>query len=211
LTKLVAEPLRHAVGRSQRYWISDGIPEIVMGGFWVIWGLVVLLPPLFSRTPGPLMPVLIIVAMSAAGLLMKPLIYGWKERATFPRTGYIELRQPDRHVRYGIPILVFAIALAVGVFSRFEERSLREWVPLGLGLLLAATLLQASWKIHSLRLAIFSIAVAGVAIIASVLQMPRAQSIAVTLLTAGLSCVADGVLVLRAYLRAHPIRSEDAQ
>lgn len=212
MKNVIQDPLQHALDRSQRYWISDGIPEIVMGGFWLIWGSVVLLPTLFpKRAPARLMQVLLIVAMSAAGLLMKRLIHGWKERVTFPRTGYIELRQPSTLLRYGVPVLAFVIAVAFAVLVRFSDRSVLEWMPLGLGLLLAIGMLQASWKMRTVRLAVFSVVVAAVAIAVSVLRLQEDRSIALTLLTAGLACVADGLLVLRSYKRAHPMPSGDAQ
>jgi len=212
MKNVIQDPLQHAVDRSQRYWASDGIPEIVMGGFWLMWGSLVLLPTLFpKRAPARLMQVMLIVSISAAGLLMKRLIHRWKERVTFPRTGYIELRQPSQRLRYGIPFLAFVIAVVFAVLVRFGDRSLREWIPLGLGLLLAIGMLQASWKMRTVRLALFSGVVAAVGIALTVLRVEEERSTALMLLTAGLACVADGLLVLRSYKRAHPMPLVDAQ
>jgi len=212
MKNVIQDPLQHAVDRSQRYWASDGIPEIVMGGFWLMWGSLVLLPTLFpKRAPARLMQVMLIVAISAAGLLMKRLIHRWKERVTFPRTGYIELRQPSQRLRYGIPFLAFVIAVVFAVLVRFGDRPVREWVPLGLGLLLAISMLQASWKMRTVRLAVFSGVVAAVGIALTVLRVEEERSTALMLLTAGLACVADGLLVLRSYKRAHPMPLVDAQ
>jgi len=213
MKNVIQDPLQHALDRSQRYWTSDGIPEIVMGGFWLMWGSLVLLPTLFpQRAPARLMQVILVVAISAAGLLMKRLIHGWKERVTFPRTGYIELRQPSKRLRYGIPLLLsFVIAVVFAVLVRFGDRSLREWIPLGLGLLLAIGMLQASWKMRTVRLALFSGVVAAVGIALTVLRVEEERSTALMLLTAGLACVADGLLVLRSYKRTHPMPLVDAQ
>ena len=212
MTALTQDPLQHAFDRSQRYWASDGIPEIVMGGFWLLWGTLLLLPILFPNTTLLRnMSIIFVAAMVLPALLMKPLIHRWKERVTFPRTGYIELRQPSKSLRYGIVIIAFVIAFAIALLIRVEERTYREWLPLGMGLLLAAGLLYSSWKMRSLRLALFSAAVAGVGIVASILRLHQDLSFAVIILAAGVACVADGLLTLRSYLRAHPVPSGEAQ
>ena len=209
---LTQDPIQRAADRSQQYWVSDGIPQIVMGGFWVLWGAVVLIPALFPRTATPrAIAVPFILALSGAGLLMKRLIHGWKERVTFPRTGYIELRQPGKLLRYGVPTVAFVIAFGIALLARFQERSWREWMPLGLGLMLAAGLLVAARKMRNLRLVFGALLVAGTAFAAYALRWQEDMSMGLPLLAAGVVCVADGLLVLRSYMRAHPAPAGDGQ
>ena len=41
--------LREIENRPHRYWNVDGLPEIVMGALWVLWGLAFLSPDLFLK------------------------------------------------------------------------------------------------------------------------------------------------------------------
>ena len=203
---------RQAHDRSQRYWISDGIPEIVMGGFWILWGAVLFLPVIFPhRLLGRYMPTIFVIVLMLPAVLMKPLIHRWKERLTFPRTGYVALRSPGIAVRYAIVIVTFAVAFGIALLVRIEARTLSYWLPLGLGLLLSAGMLHASWKMHSLRLALFSAGVAAVGFIASGFRLEKEMSYALIILAAGVAVVCDGCLTLRSYLRAHPAPAGEAQ
>ncbi len=208
---LTEDPLHYARTRSQQYWASDGIPLIVMGGFWMLWGLALLLPFLFPERAVARSSVLVICVIGLTAIGMKPLIHRWKERLTFRRTGYIELRQPSKAVRIAIVIVAFVLAFAIGLVARVEDRTYREWLPLGLGVVLAAGMLHSSWKIRSVRLAVFSAAVAASGVIAFILRLHEELSFAVIILTAGMACVADGLLTLRTYLRSHPAPAEEAQ
>ena len=206
------DPIQQARDRSQRYWASDGIPEIVMGGFWILWGAVLFLPIIFPNRAlvRYMSPIFVIVLMLPA-VLMKPLIHRWKERLTFPRTGYVELRPPSKAIRYAIVIITFAVAFAIAMLVRTEARTFSEWLPLGLGLLLAAGMLHASWKMHSLRLVFFSAGVAAVGFIASGFHFEKETSYALIIFTAGVALVCDGWLTLRSYVRTHPVPAGEAQ
>ncbi len=209
---LAQDPLQHATERSQRYWISDGIPLIVMGVFWLTWGLALLLPVVFpGHAIARLSSFVFIAAMALAGFLMKPLIHRWKERVTFPRTGYIELRQPSKAFRFAVVILAGAVAFVLALLVRFEDRTLREWQPLILGLVLAAGVLHAAWKMRSLRLALLSPVVVAAAVYGFVLRQYEDLSYALIMLSAGSICVLEGALLLRSYLHAHPMPPEDAR
>lgn len=209
---LAQDPLQTATERSQRYWTSDGIPLTVMGGCWLVWGVVLLVPILFPhRQIINLMSIVLLCTMAFSGLLMKLLIRGWKERVSFPRTGYIELRHPRKTVRYAIIAIVFLVSFTIALVARDQERNYRELVALGLGLVLAGGMLYAAWKMHSTRLALFSSIIVGVAIYSSAAHLQAKLTYALFLLAAGLACVADGLLTYRSYLRAHPTPAGDAQ
>lgn len=211
MNALAQDPLHDATQRSQRYWISDGIPMIVMGAFWILWGAVLLLPMIFPNRAVARSSILFICAIAATGIFMKPLIHRWKERVTFRRTGYIELRQPSSKVRIAIVIVAFVLAFVIGLLVHIEDRTYREWLPVVMGLVLAAGMLHASWKMRSVRLAIFSAAVAASGAAAFAWHLHQELSFAVIILTAGLACVADGLMTLRTYLRAHPEPSGETQ
>jgi hypothetical protein len=108
-------------------------------------------------------------------------------------------------------LVAFAVAFAIALLLRIEARTLSDWLPLGLGLLLAAGMLHASWKMHSLRLAFFAAGVAAIGLVASGVRLEKEISYALIILAAGVAFVCDGSLTLRSYLRAHPAPAREAQ
>lgn len=212
MRSLAQDPLSDAVQRSQRHWMSDGIPEIVLGVCWIVWSCAVLLPFLFPKqVSAGITAVVLMLAMAGFGIFARPIIRGWKERVSFPRTGYIELRRPSLRVRIAVVIAAGAIAFAVALLASSGHRTTREWMPLVVGLLLAVGMLHAAWKMRSVRFAVFSAIIAAVAVAASVFHLHRDLSYGLILMTAGFACVADGLLNLLAYLHAHPVPAGEQQ
>ena len=41
--------LKDIESRPQQYWNIDGLPEVVMGGLWIIWGLASLIPDFLPK------------------------------------------------------------------------------------------------------------------------------------------------------------------
>src|SRR5688572_27328907 len=88
--------------RAQRYWTVDGLPELMMGLLWIIWGAAWLvgqgLPQgAVSKIYWTLAPLLLVVTSLAAVWATKKL----KARITFPRTGYVEWKPPSRPRQIG--------------------------------------------------------------------------------------------------------------
>ncbi len=194
--------IEEKIQRSKLYWNVDGIPEIVMGGFWMVWASAVFLPIVIpSRGAVRMQAPILVLGMLAMAVLMPRLIRGWKSRVTFPRSGYVEPRKPT---------LVFRIAwgligAAAGfVFSKLMFSHIKDWLPMVLGLAMAAALVQLAWKVRSARLAWFSCLLMVSAILATALRLGSELGTGVILMTAGAILVADGLLTMRSYLRAHP-------
>jgi hypothetical protein len=89
-----AEVIEDALRRPKRYWNADGIPEIAIGAFWLLWGIIVLVPiafPALARARS---------FISIMGVLLAPAfmdfaVKRWKEKVTFPRGGYVQFRPPS--------------------------------------------------------------------------------------------------------------------
>lgn len=96
--------------RSVKYWNEDGLPELVMGLLWTLWGSAWLVG---SALPGGpvrnaywmFTPVLLALSGVAAVSVTKKL----KARVTFPRTGYVQWKEPTRPQR----LLTAAVAIVV--------------------------------------------------------------------------------------------------
>jgi hypothetical protein len=112
--------LAEVARRPQRYWTVDGLPELVMGLLWMVWGAAWLIGESLPRDwrysiYWTLTPVLLVLSGFAAVRVIKRL----KARLTFPRTGYVEWRSPshaERLVAAGVA-MVTAMVLAATVMK----------------------------------------------------------------------------------------------
>jgi hypothetical protein len=88
--------------RAQKYWIVDGLPELMMGLVWIVWGAAWLIGQGLPRGAvaniyWTFTPLLLVVTGLAAVWATKRL----KSRITFPRTGYVEWKPPSRPRQLG--------------------------------------------------------------------------------------------------------------
>src|SRR5512142_253259 len=90
--------IEDALRKPRRYWNADGIPEIAIGAFWLLWGIIVLLPIVAPRL-AQWRNVLAMLGVLTAPGLMDFAVKKWKERVTFPRGGYVQFRPPTGSMR----------------------------------------------------------------------------------------------------------------
>jgi hypothetical protein len=203
--------IEEAIKQPKRYWNADGIPEIVMGCFWVLWSAAVLLPVLIPNSNVVrYRAVGLIVAMVAAGFLMPRIIRAWKQKVTYPRTGYVELRKPSSALKIAVIAIAGATAFGIALLSRGGS-GIREWMPILLGILMSGSLVQVAWSTRSARLAILSPSITVAAVITTAMRLTFDLSVGVILLASGAVCVVDGLISLRGYLKAHPAPAGERQ
>src|SRR5512146_2044148 len=92
--------IEERIHRPTRYWFVDGIPEAVIGGFWLLCSLGILGAELVLHHRGfGYLAAAFVYGTVAIGLLfpflLPRIIRRWKERVTYPRTGYVEPRRPS--------------------------------------------------------------------------------------------------------------------
>jgi len=102
--------------RPVRYWNVDGLPELMVGLLWIVWGGAWILGQQVPRdwrwaAYWLLMPAVLAAGGFAANWATRRL----KERVTFPRTGYVEWKAPDRGTRIGAAAVALLAALALVV------------------------------------------------------------------------------------------------
>ena len=132
---MTTDPLREAEAHLQRYWNVDGLNEIAVAlisgltGLWVWASDVSSLPHTWKGAFSVTFPLLICGGMWGA----RHAITRIRRRLTYPRAGYVELRQPSpsRRIAMGViaALVAAALAAAVRLESRDELRRLAVLVP----------------------------------------------------------------------------------
>ncbi len=211
MTNAVDQRIEDALSRPTRYWNCDGIPEIVLGGFWLMLALVVALPVMVpTAAMRRSQSFLIVLGMFMFGRFMTYAIRAWKQRMTFPRTGYIEIK-PSTGQRVGYAAAAAVVALAIAVAIAFGVRSLRDWAAPLTGVLIAVLLVRMSRSMGAPRYPALGIVVALAGMAAMLLHVSEDLGLVTVFAAAGVVCLLDGAIVMRSYLKQHPAAIEEAE
>jgi hypothetical protein len=190
--------------RPQRYWDVDGLPELMMGCLWMIWGAAWLLGENLPRDGHYQMywlfvPALLALSGFAAVWATKRL----KARLTFPRTGYVEWKEPTRSAKLAAAAVAMLSAMAlVLMISRDRARGEQATAPV-LGVILSLAFVVASLRQRAPHyLALAGVAVAlGLAFGATNGGWESANRMFVAL---GAASALLGAVRLARFLRQHP-------
>jgi len=110
--------------RVKRYWYSDGIAEISVGGLFLLLGLYFGLQGYFGddSTLGVILQVSLVFVMMGGFFGVQWLVNTLKTRFTYPRTGYVEYRTNDKDAsqrRYVAIAVALIIAIAAMVLVKY--------------------------------------------------------------------------------------------
>jgi hypothetical protein len=191
--------------RPVRYWNVDGLPELMLGLLWIVWGGAWLIGQRIPHGAAWNLYWLVVPPVLAAG----GFVVHWatrrlKERLTFPRTGYVEWKEPGRSARLGAAAVAIgaAVILAVVVLTRDVSRVEHVATPV-LSVILSLSFVVASLKQRAPHyLALGGVAVAlGLALGA---MSSGWESMNWMFLGLGAACAFVGGLRFAFFLRQHP-------
>jgi MFS family permease len=199
--------LNDVARRPARYWNLDGLPELMLGLLWMVWGSAWL----FGQT----LPhdwrwnvywLLVPALLAALGLAMNRLVRALKERITFPRAGYVAWKEPDRRtsMAFGAAIVGVAMILALVVLDT-PPAEMRA--PAVLSVILSLAVLALGVRQRTPR----HIALGGVLLVLALAIGTLTSGWAGfnwMLLAAGTVCTIMGAVRLTLFLRAHPRPAE---
>jgi hypothetical protein len=197
--------------RPQQYWNADGIPELLMGVLWMVWGAAWLIGERIPRGSVYTAFWLMTPALLAlSGSLVVWATRALKARITFPRAGYVAWREPSRTTQFAvaaIAIVTAAILAGVAVKARNTGATSQLVTPL-LSAILSLAFVVAAVRQHAPHL----LALAGVAVaLGIVLGTTHGgwESANWLFLLIGAASALVGATRLTLFLRSHP-RAEAA-
>jgi hypothetical protein len=181
--------------------LQDGLMEIAIGIIMYFCGCVIADPK--------------IMVIYVAWLAYLPLgLRAIKKRYIYPRLGQVVLRhEKPKPLFTGVLItlgLVTLIATGLGVFGRLTSPESYRWLPLCLGLCLAAAFGYVYSRSGSLRYLIYAFVALGAAVVVSSIRLPSAKDyVAVYLICTGTLAGVTGGITLRRFLRTHPLTTQE--
>ena len=193
--------LKEIERRSTRYWTIDGLPELMMGVLWTTWGGLWLIGTALPRGMAHTSFWLAVpLALACSGIFGNRTLQRLKERITYPRAGYVQLKPPPAWVG-AIVALVSLLALATVVFG-FVRDSENTLPPLVLAVVSLGLLGEA---VHGLngRLLILSMISLGLGVWVWRTNAGWA-GLNWAFFWLGLASLVVGALRLRRFLRENP-------
>lgn len=198
--------LNEVARRPQQYWNADGLPELIMGGLWILWGVALGLPRLLPRGAWEMyywmaVPAVLVIGGVASNWLTKKL----KERFTYPRGGYVRFPDPAPLMMIVSVLLAAAIASGLAVLVvKAKTQGIPDLAAPACGVLLAAAMLIPAlrWRLPHL------LVLSGASLIAAVLIGQAGLTLEPGMISLFLSLGAVsmilGAIRLRLFLHSHP-------
>ena len=192
--------------RPAKYWNADGLPEVMMGLVWVLWGTAWLVGESLPHGTAwniywMFTPALLALSGVASVWATKKL----KARITFPRGGYVEWKEPTRTQRViGATIAMVTAALLAALVVRARAQGTERVAPAVFGVLLSLGFVVASLTQRAPHM----LALAGVALTLGLafgaLDLGW-QSMNWMMVILGLATVLSGSLRLGMFLKRNPL------
>jgi hypothetical protein len=195
--------------RPTKYWNADGIPELMMGFLWMLWGGAMAFGETLPRGATArnvywmFTPAVLALSGFAATWATRKL----KARLTFPRAGYVEWKEPTRAQRVVVAVVAMvAASVLVGLIVTSRASGLEHVAAPGVGVLLSLAFAIASLRQRAPHL----LALAGIALVLG-LAFAAAQAgwgaMNWMLITVGAAVTLVGAARLLVFLKRHPLEA----
>lgn len=119
---------------------ADGIPELVLGVTWLLWGILCGIPEMVPK--GQLWRyywLIVPFVLMSSGFAGQWITKHLKERFSYSRAGYVELRKPKGGYAWAVIGFVLCTSLVASAFV-FNSKSWLELLPVVIAAVLAAGL-----------------------------------------------------------------------
>jgi hypothetical protein len=183
------------IRRPARYWMDDGIVEIMLGLFFLLVGLAAC----YQAHP------LISLAVLFTSPFLLRSIPAIKRRLTFPRTGYIAARRRGVFVRRVVPVAGAVVPFLVMWLWRAANLSRFDTLlPLTGGVVIGLLFWRAGLSLGLARFCALGCIITAAGTVVALMRLPLRFAFGVLLVVEGSASVVSGLFVLRSYLKAHP-------
>lgn len=187
-----------------RDYLQDGLLDLVMGTWLLLIGL--------GLVSG-LTAVFVVLGIFGCPFLLRAL----KRRFTYPRAGYVELREGDPgpapwiilgSLLLGLVVLV-VVLIAVGAIG--DPAQWYRWMPIGWGIWLAGILLGLGAAVRLMRYYILAFIAFVAGPFFSSLSLPgKLENLGLFLVAVGAALLIWGLVVFLRFLHRHPLAEEGA-
>lgn len=207
-------PIDEFSRRPQRYWYVDGLAEMAGGSIILLIGLLYLALPLLPGGPakdwlGMLgLPLLVI----AGAVVSRKAVAHFKERLTYPRTGYVAYKQPKGSRRLLVIFSTVVLAASMAILVSLAQSFLSiNWLPIVASSMIALFTLYLAYRFSLRRFYALAAVAFLLGLVTARLALPTTFDSGFYFSALGLAWILSGALTLVSYLRStRPATEEEA-
>ncbi|NPV78021.1 MAG: hypothetical protein HPY59_16795 [Anaerolineae bacterium] len=200
--------------RTLRYWYVDGLTEIAVGVVFFLLAMLFVLMGVIAPSPaihwllGLGQPALILLGWWVGGRAVRY----FKERITYPRTGYVEYKRPQPNRRLAKLALTAVISFAVAMIAASFASSIPEaWLPVFTAAPIALFVIYMAIQFGLRRFYLAAAAIMLAGFLPLLLGLEGAYASALLLGVVAVIWWLSGALALRSYLRQTTLPAKDWQ
>jgi hypothetical protein len=197
--------LEQTVIRTRQYWYIDGFIEMLTGVVFILLATLNALSGWIEPLPaaglfiGIGFPVVILGGILLGGRVVKY----FKNRITFPRTGFIQYAQPEPSIRRKKAIKAGAVSGVISIlFGIFASGFNPSVITIGTGLLIAIMMVVFAVRIPLKRFYITALFTVFFGIIGVTFKLEPPFQTAILLFGTGITLISSGLYSLSKYLAA---------
>ncbi len=201
--------------RSVSYWFVDGLPEIGTGSVITLMGVLFYI---LTQVPqgsawvwiiGTGQPIIILGALFIASRIVRY----FKERITFPRTGYVSYPKPKVDSRIKRGLLAAVVAASVSLLITLLSGKLEpRYVPLFIDTLSCLAIVTGGFNYGLKRFYVLGVVALLTGFVLYLLNLPQEINSALIFISFGLSFIISGVITLNHYLNTtEPVLPEELE
>ncbi|MCS6992708.1 MAG: hypothetical protein N2117_04005 [Anaerolineales bacterium] len=208
------DPLHDAQKRAFRYWYLDGTFEFSLGGMCLLLAAYFYAEFLLRATwIGPMMIAVFLLVMIGGGFLINRLVMAFKERLTFPRTGYVAFRRAQGPAYWKRMVLLGALSAATAfllVWVVMNQPAGFDWTAAATGLIFGAVVVYLGIHFGIARFFVYAAISLTLGAITGWLNWPENLGLIAFYGLSGLGLLLMGTFHLWKYLRENPMPAEES-
>ena len=210
----MTDELKQPQRRALQYWYVDGTYELGFGLLCLILAIYFRLEKLLEGSWFlALVDGSLVLVFIGGGALINWLTRKWKERVTYPRTGYVAYRSETglrRKIRLALGLTTGGlIGATVAVLATLPFRDV-DIMPLVSGLLMGMVLAFLAWRTSLPRLYLLAAFSTGTGLALAFAQLGNYTSLSIYYLALSLGLIASGLVTMILYLRESPPAEREA-
>jgi hypothetical protein len=195
--------------RAMQYWFADGLVELCGGVLCLMLAVYFGIQQILSSSLGSFSLLFLFVFVVAFGI--RKLMLRYRQRSTYPRTGFIEPRKGWENRRLlGVEIVFTVLLLGFMLYTIFRGIQTAMWTPAICGALYAFIFSLAGHRTKLVRFIYLAIYSFLLGIILAFSGLGDLWGASVLSLCVGLVLLAFGIVTRATYLHQSSVIAEDA-
>lgn len=193
--------------RTRRYWMVDGLAELVMGSFFLLGGVLQLVSFVAPSNIRGFATILIPLLMMFGILVSRFGLHKVKARLTYPRSGYVEYRQPKRWQQMLGVLVGFGVGFALMPLL-FNVQFSAAWLPIISGVAFALLMVGMGFYMGTARFYTLALFTSVLGILLYFLRINGFLGASLVIALTGVWLLVAGGITLRRYLQQTQVEEQ---